>query len=178
MKLDARVMLGSLAVAAALAACGGNTTTVTGSSSPASTSTAASTPTPVATTTADLQAVANLLYPSSSSGRQTCFNGDTTVAHCPVTARLRTAIEALFAKATGGGADPICGCQNIDPGMSFTYTVDPSGSGGVIHMSQFSGSDHVDVVVIRQGGSFLADDIKYCSNTPPSSVYPNETVSC
>jgi hypothetical protein len=178
---NARATLVSLAAALILVACGSNTSTSTTAAVTATSGTSSPTPTPTATagvTEAELQSLADKLYPNSSSGRQTCFNGDTTVAQCPVTARLRTAIEAQQAQNTGGGADPICGCQNIDSGMSFTYTVDPSGGGGVIHMSSFGGSDRVDFVVIPQGGTFLADDIKYCSITPPSSVYPNETVSC
>jgi len=181
---NAKVVLGSLAAALILVACGSGTTTSTttnasGTPSSIASPTAAPTVTP-GVTDAELQSLADQLYPNTSSGRGTCFNGDTTVAQCPVTARLRAAIEAQQAQATGGGADPICGCQNIDSGMSFTYTIESTGGGGVIHMSSFGGSDRVDIVIIPQGGAFLADDIKYCTNTPPApgSVYPNETVSC
>jgi hypothetical protein len=176
-----KVTLGSLATVLILTACGSTpTSTATNSKvSPASTAKPSSVSTPVAgVTLAELESLANQLYPNSNDGRQTCFSGDATVPQCPVTARLRAGIEAQQAQDTGGGADPICGCQNIDPGMSFTYTVDPSGGGGVIHMNSFDGSTRVDIVVIPQGATFLADDIKYCTNTPPSSVYPNETVSC
>jgi hypothetical protein len=180
MKSAVKLPLGVLVISVMLAACGGGVTTITVSATPSAGATPTSSPSRsvVAATNADLQALANQLYPTSSTGRQTCFDGDTTVAHCPITARLRTALEAIFAQQTGGGADPICGCQEVDPAMSFTYSLDASTGGGVIHMSQFSGSDRVDVVVIPQSGAFVADDIRYCSNTPPSSVYPGETVTC
>jgi hypothetical protein len=176
-----KIALGALATALILTACGsaGASATTNATASPASTTKPSSAPTPVAAVTmAELESLANQLYPNTNDGRQTCFTGDATVPQCPVTSRLRAGIEAQQAQDTGGGADPICGCQNIDPGMSFTYTVDSSGGGGVIHMNSFDGSTRVDIVVIPQNGTFLADDIRYCTNTPPSSVYPNETVSC
>lgn len=176
-----KITLGSLATALIFTACGsaGTSTTTKAPASPVSTTKPSSVSKPVAgVTVTELESLANQLYPNTNDGRQTCFTGDATVPQCPVTSRLRAGIEAQQAQDTGGGADPICGCQNIDPGMSFTYTVDPSGGGGVIHMNSFDGSTRVDIVVIPQGGAFLADDIRYCTNTPPASVYPNETVSC
>ena len=129
---------------------------------------------------ADLTNVANALFPQTEAGgRNTCFQGDTTFAQCQVTDRLRAALKAAVAAQSGaGGADPICGCQNLDQSLTFSYTASPNGVGGTIHVRSFGGSSREDIVVVSQGGVFLADDLIYCTANPPSSIYPNEGAMC
>lgn len=163
------------AAAALLAGCGS-----TGGTSSAPTATAvAATPTPAAATTADLQAVFALLYPSSAGGGD-CFQGSASptpsVASCPVTPRLAAALTASVSNgAPGGGADPVCGCQNIDAAQSAAYVVGTPAGGGMIKLTSFA-AERLTYVVIRSGRAFLVDDIWYCGPTP-SSIYPAETAT-
>ncbi|HEY7926916.1 MAG TPA: hypothetical protein VIG86_05780 [Candidatus Dormibacteraeota bacterium] len=157
---------------AALAACGS-------SAAPAPLATpagASATPAPAQRT--DLQVVYTLIYPPTSSGGD-CFQangGPAATASCPFTSRLTAAVAAAIAAQTsGGGADPVCGCQNVDPSQTATYTVGTPPRGGTILVTSF-GSLHVVYVVIWSGNAFLVDDIIYC--TPAvTSVYPGETPS-
>jgi hypothetical protein len=173
-----------------LTACGSSSGTSGAATSAAATvtpSVAASAP-PTATPApapaqADLQAVAQKLYPPASDpsmGRLTCFQGDTSFATCPLTPRLRASLAAAATGQTGGGADLICGCQNLDPGISITFTPGSPAGDGTIAATQFGHT--VDYVVISSGGQFLVDDITYChaagDSTPTTSVFPDEAVSC
>nr|MDQ2961012.1 hypothetical protein [Candidatus Dormibacteraeota bacterium] len=135
--------------------------------------------TPSAATAADLATVADALFPQTEGGgRQTCFLGDTTFAQCPVTARLRAALTARATASPGGGADPICGCQSVDSQTAFTFSPNAVTGGGTIHVSAFAGSTREDIVVVTQNGTFLADDIRYCTASPPAGVYPGEAAGC
>jgi hypothetical protein len=135
--------------------------------------------TPSAATAADLGTVAESLFPQTEGGgRQTCFLGDTTFAQCPVTARLRAALTARATASSGGGADPICGCQSVDPQTAFTFSPNAVTGGGTIHVSSFAGSSREDITVVSQNGTFLADDILYCTASPPAGVYPGEAATC
>lgn len=165
------------ATAVVLAGCGSATTSTPVPTRPASASpsvSAAATPTPASQ--ADLQVVYTLIYPPASSGGD-CFQangGSAATASCPFTSRLTTTVAAaLAAQGAGGGADPVCGCQNIDANQTATYTVGQPPGGGTIHVTSF-GSLHIAYVVIWSGNAFLVDDIFYCMSTV-TSIYPGET---
>lgn len=114
------------------------------------------------------------LYPS---GGMTCFAGDASFAHCPVTARLRAALMGALAQSGGGGgADPVCGCQNVDSNISFSFDVSPPG--GIVHASMFNGSLRLDYVVVLDSGTAHVDDLLYCTAPHPHSIYPNEGATC
>ena len=61
--------------------------------------------------------------------------------------------------------------------MTFTYTLGTPIDGGTIHMTQF-GTERIDIVVIASGGSYLADDIQYCTTSPPLSIDTGASVTC
>lgn len=171
----------SIAILCSCAANGSPTTAPATATSPSATETASAIPAPVAATQADLEAVYAKLYPTIASGGN-CFQagGSATpsFATCPVTPRLDAALVAAVAtQGSGAGADPVCGCQNIDPNQSTSYTVGTPPGGGTIHVTAF-GTPHIAYVVIASGGSFLVDDIIYCGSSV-TSIYAAETpASC
>ncbi len=166
---------------ALLSGCGSTPSTprvsTTASTSPAATATSA----PTTPTQADLQAVYARLYPSSAQGgncSQSSGAQTPSFAACPVTPRLAAALAAaLVAHGSGAGADPICGCQNIDPSQVASYAVGTPPGDGTIHVAAF-GMPHIAYVVVASGGTFLVDDIIYCGSSV-TSIYPGETpTSC
>jgi hypothetical protein len=145
--------------------------------SPAATATSA----PTTPTQTALQAVYARLYPSSAQGgncSQSSGAQTPSFSACPVTPRLAAALAAaLVAHGSGAGADPICGCQNIDPNQIATYSVGTPPGDGTIHVAAF-GMPHIAYVVVASGGTFLVDDIIYCGSSV-TSIYPGETpASC
>jgi hypothetical protein len=143
-----------------------------------STSAAAATATspPTTPTQADLQGVYARLYPSSAQGgncSQSIGAQTPSFSDCPVTPRLAAGLAAaLAAQGSGAGADPICGCQNIDPNQVATYSVGAPPGDGTIHVAAF-GMPHIAYVVVASGGTFLVDDIIYCGSSV-TSIYPSE----
>jgi hypothetical protein len=136
------------------------------------------TPAPSPASRSDLNVVYLLLYPPTPSGGD-CLQasgGAAATASCPFTPRLTAAVTAaIAAQGPGGGADPVCGCQNLDPSQVASYTVGTPPGGGTIHVTSF-GSPHVAYVVIWSGTAFLVDDIIYCKSTV-TSIYPGEKPS-
>jgi hypothetical protein len=156
-----------------LAVCGSSTTPTP---VPPRAASASAAPTPTLASLADLQVVYTLIYPPTSSGGD-CFQaggGAAATASCPFTSRLTAAVAAAVAAQTaGGGADPVCGCQNIDANQTATYTVGTPPGGGTIHVTSF-GFLHIAYMVIWSGNAFLVDDIIDCMATV-TSIYPAET---
>jgi hypothetical protein len=56
-------------------------------------------------------------------------------------------------------------------------TPDAAGSGDV-RVSLFGGSDHINVLIVPQGGRLLVDDLVSCSADPPSSIYAGTPARC
>lgn len=136
------------------------------------------TPSPSPASRSDLNVVYLLLYPPTPSGGD-CFQrsgGAAATVSCPFTTRLTAAVTAaIAARGPGAGADPVCGCQNLDPNQIASYSVGTPPGGGTIHVTAF-GSPRVAYVVIWSGTAFLVDDIIYCTSTV-TSIYPGETPS-
>jgi hypothetical protein len=167
------------AAVVALAGCGPATSpTVVPTPSNSTPSAATTTPSPSPASRSDLNVVYLLLYPPTPSGGD-CFRpsgGAAATVSCPFTTRLTAEVTAaIAAQGPGGGADPVCGCQNLDPNQVASYTVGTPPGGGTIHVTAF-GSPHIAYVVIWSGTAFLVDDIIYCTSTV-TSVYPGEKPS-
>ncbi|MEO8898736.1 MAG: hypothetical protein ABI352_10180 [Candidatus Dormibacter sp.] len=167
---------GLTCICAALAVAGcGSTAVPTVVPTQSSSAPSAVTPTPLAASRSDLNVVYTLLYPPTPSGGD-CFQasgGAAATTSCPFTTRLTAAVAAaIAAQGRGGAADPVCGCQNVDPNQVASYTVGTPPGGGTIHVRSF-GSPHVAFVVIWSGSAFLVDDILYCASTM-TSIYPGE----
>ncbi len=127
-------------------------------------------------TQAALVAVYAQLHPTTGGGD--CVTGATSpvFSTCPLTPRLVAALNAAVAKP-GPGANPLCGCQALDPNQAAAYIVGTPPGGGTIRVRGF-GAPLVTYVVIRSGGRLLIDDIIYCSPSP-RSIYPDEAAgSC
>ncbi len=184
--LRAASMLATVAAVATLAACGSPAPSPTptagsetpGTSTPSGSTSASASPTTTGTPTqADLVAVEKLLYPSSPSGAGDCLSGGggpPSVLGCPVTRRLAQALSAAL-NDPNAAADPLCGCQAIDPHQTVTYTPGTPPNGGTIHVTGF-GTPQVAYVVIRSTGQLLVDDVVYCTPSP-HSIYTGETVT-
>ncbi len=179
MRGAARRGLTCAAAIAGLAGCG-PAVSPTVVPTPASSTPSAATTTPSSSpaSRSDLNVVYLLLYPPTPSARD-CFQpggGAAATVSCPFTTRLTAAVTAaIAAQGPGGGADPVCGCQNLDPNQVASYTVGTPPGGGTIHVTAF-GSPHVAYVVIRSGTAFLVDDIIYCTPTV-TSIYVGEKPS-
>lgn len=192
-------MIGLTAAAAVISACGGSTSlssvpsTSTGaSSSTASVSTVTRTvtvtaaptippaATPVATastpTAAEVEAVARRIFPSDGSGGfGECDRGDDLSA-CPVTPRLSARLLEHPTSGSGGGAAPFCRCQATSSDL--TVTVDAI-SPGLAHVALFSGSDRIDLSVIRSGGQLLVDDTTCTGkDAATTSIYAASVPAC
>jgi hypothetical protein len=121
---------------------------------------------------ADLLAVVKLVYPESFSldGSATCSIREqwtSTLARCPFTARLRSALLATIAGFVGhaGAYNVFWGGQNTPGDVLPTYLVTPDRSGGGTVVVDKNGDFDlkVQVTVISQGGRLLIDDIAYCT---------------
>lgn len=179
MREVARRRLSCAAAVVALAGCGPAVSpTVVSTPASATPSTATTTPSPVPASRSDLNVVYLLLYPPTPTGGD-CFQRTGAAAatvSCPFTTRLTAAVTAAIAgQRPGDSADPVCGCQNLDPKQIASYTVGTPPGGGTIHVSAF-GSLRVAYVVIWSGRAFLVDDIIYCTSTV-TSIYPGEKPS-
>jgi hypothetical protein len=188
MTRPARIAALGCTCVALLAGCGSSTTSSTSSTSSSSSSTAtpSAAPTPTtapgtpvgALTVNGLRAVYAKLDPTPTSGHS-CVTGSTTPSYaaCPLTPRLVAALSASLAAQSGPGADPLCGCQAIDPNQRLMFSLGTPSGGGTIQVTSF-GAPSVAYVVLVTGNAFLVDDIIYCSPSP-HSIYPSETAkSC
>jgi hypothetical protein len=167
-----RRLLAGLAAAAGclLGACGSSTTSVTETvDSQATTPAAATLTTP---TQAELLAVVDRLLPIGQSGRASCFSGDATFRACPLTERLRLQVQHGLENAPpGGGADPICGCQNFDQNATFTAVPGTPPGGGTVRVVGFGGSYRIEYVIVAADGMLLTDNIVGCSGQSPTDAY-------
>ncbi len=182
----ASMLATTVAAVAMLAACGSPASSpgpsggseTAGTSTPSDSSSASASPTTTGTPTqADLVAVEKLLYPASRTGAGDCLSGGggpPSVLGCPVTRRLAQALSAAL-NDPNAAADPLCGCQAIDPKQTVTYTPGTPPNGGTIHVTGF-GTPQVAYVVIRSTGQLLVDDIVYCTPSP-HSIYTGEKVT-
>jgi hypothetical protein len=162
----------------ALSACGGGPTssaTSAATAAPASNSTAAPTAAPAATPapspTSDLSqvaAVANRIFPATPT--RDCFTGG--LDSCPFTPRLKARMQAIISGSSGGGADPVCRCQNTY--TSATVTAELVSGQAVAHVVLGFGPSstvRMDWVFVQSGGAWLADD-SYCTTQgSATSIY-------
>lgn len=170
---------------------GGATSATSGEATPAASATVAgsaapppATATPVPTATpAQLIAVIDRLYPPApGGGYAVCDTGeDQSFPNCPFSARLLKRVQDIYAQQRAspgpGYADPVCGCQNFSQDRSVSATADAAG-GGDARVTMFGGSDHINVVIVASGGRLLVDDINFCSETPPVSIYADQAARC
>ena len=178
-----------LLLAAVLGGCGSTPTTASATPSPTPTATPVVTPTPVvptspavptaAATAAQLQAVADAVYPACTPSTcpggggsyTTCdagHSGSNVYSACPLTARLAAQLNA---DTSGGAGDPLGGGQ--DPvWQTRSITGVPSSTGGVAHVVLgFTGSsthEAIDLVIVAGGGGLAVDDL-YCAGSNPST---------
>jgi hypothetical protein len=158
----------------ALSACGGEPTssaTSAATAAPATSATAGPAATPAAGPTADLTrvaAVASRIFPAGPA--RDCSAGGFDA--CPFTARLKTRMQAIAGATTGGGADPVCRCQNSYTSVAVTTAL-VSGQ-PVAHVDLGFGpqaSVKMDWLFVEASGAWLADD-SYCTAQGPStSIY-------
>jgi hypothetical protein len=97
---------------------------------------------------------------------------------CPVTGRLKRRLQANPTSGPGGGADPICRCQNT-PQRATTYHLD-SNTGKLAHVTaRFYFTPPVDMtfVVVRQRRGWRVDDV-YCAGRPGMSIYQSPVQPC
>lgn len=103
---------------------------------------------------------------------------------CPVTGRLERRLRQNPTSGRGGGADPICRCQNVPTRLDFNVLKKSSGR-DVIKVVWIFGTSNpthipnpaIDFVVVRQGGSWLVDDT-YCGGYPSTSIYNTPVAAC
>jgi len=162
----------------ALAACGGDATssaTSAATAAPASNATGAPTAAPAATPApspaanlAQVTAVASRIFPAGPA--RDCFAGGLDA--CPFTARLKTRMQAIVGATTGGGADPVCRCQNSY--TSAAVTAELVSGQPVAHVVLGFGPQsnvRMDWLFVQASGAWLADD-SYCATQGTStSIY-------
>jgi len=152
-----------------LPACGGGATSnATAASTAAPTSNAATAPpaapaaTPAPSPTNGLSqvaVVANRIFPATPP--RDCFASGLDA--CPFTPRLKARMQAIISGFSGGGADPVCRCQNTY--TSATVTTELVSGQAVAHVVLGFGPSstvRMDWVFVQSGGAWLADD-SYCT---------------
>ena len=188
-----------------LGACGGSSTdgTPTPSASPSATATAAASPSASATTagfvvcttaapsasaepsdsgTAGACEVAQILYPPSGNVCGPAGSGQHYADVCPVTTDLGAALDRQPLSAGGGGADPVCRCQNSY--TSATYMVMASAGQPAEYVVQVhlafgpNSSLTFDVIVDSVESGSLASDILCGNGDPNTSIKGSSPGAC
>ena len=101
------------------------------------------------------------------------YGGPSRYTHCPVTQRLNDRLIDVFSgflsapEPLGGGQDPEWATESI--------SAETGGTGGVAHVALAkpnSAPSRYDLIIIRQGGKLLVDDV-YCTgaDAKTSSIY-------
>jgi hypothetical protein len=126
---------------------------------------------PAAGTPAELTAVVDRIYhPVPTGGFSAgCEAERDDPAKCPVTPRFRAELHEP------GYVNLFCRCQNGDP-LVRAFSVAPTAAGGTVKLT--TGFSHVVLVITRNDGALLLDDV-LCSNADPAtSVYNKPFVGC
>lgn len=134
-------------------------------------------------TAADVLAVANRIWfgptgnPCSSS----------TIAQCPVTARLAKRIQEIERPLTIGPGPVAIWCRCPATGTAGSRLQDNAGykartaevtqAGGIAHIT-FGTATRVDFIMIEQGGALLVDDTRCTGQDAYTSIYSNQLVGC
>jgi hypothetical protein len=161
---SAAIMVAALALL--LSACGGGPT-----SNATSAATSAAAATPASNPTANLSqvaAVANRIFPATPP--RDCLAGGLDV--CPFTPRLKARMQAIISGFSGGGADPVCRCQNTY--TSATVTTELVSGQAVAHVVLGFGPSStvkMDWVFVQSGGAWLADDSYCTAQGSATSIY-------
>ena len=95
---------------------------------------------------------------------------------CPITVRLQRRLRQHPTEGRGGGADPICRCQNTAP---IRITLHDA-KGKVAHVNvrwAFQPPLTITFTAVRQGKIWLVDDT-YCAGKPSTSIYKSPVKSC
>jgi hypothetical protein len=129
-------------------------------------------PKPAMATVAQLTAVVDRIYRPIPGGgfTQGCQAEIDDPARCPITARFRAEL-----REPGYMMNLFCRCQNGDP-LVREVSVTPTVAGGTVKLT--TGFSHVALVITRNDGVLLLDDV-LCSNADPAtSVYHKPFVGC
>ena len=122
------------------------------------------------------------MYPTSGTVCGPAGSGKHYVDACPVTTDLGAALDRQPLSASGGGADPVCRCQNSY--MSVTYTVMPSAQQPSqyvvqVHLSFGPGSSLTfDLIVDSVESGSLASDILCGNGDPATSIKGSSPGAC
>jgi hypothetical protein len=161
MKLWTRAAAAAV-VLLALSACGGGATSA---ATAARAATRASSP---AANLSQVTAVANRIF--SATPPRDCFGGGLDA--CPFTPRLKARMQAIVSGFSGGGADPVCRCQNSY--TSAAVTTELVSGQAVAHVVLGIGPSStvkMDWVFVQSGGAWLADDSYCTAQGSATSIY-------
>ena len=159
----------SVAVLAAIAACGGRADAgvAPGKGAPPPTGVAVTTPVEAAPadatpTPAQVEAVADNVFPLIQPfGYYGACGLDGNLATCPYTERLKSRLGQL--------RETLMRSQNPSATRQVETRVTPDGS--IARVTLFGGREVVDLVVVREpDGSLLVDD-ETCAGRPETSIY-------
>ncbi len=119
--------------------------------------------------------------PPHSTSVGPCYQGNpqwSQAAGCPVTTRLQQRLRQNPTSGSGGGADPVCRCQNVPSRLDFRV------------IQKTNERDLIDVIwpwqpnkavitfaVVNRGGEWLVDDM-YCAGYPGTSIYSSPVTNC
>jgi hypothetical protein len=138
------------------------------------------TTTPIATKTATPTnatpvGAVRLLVGDGSSGRVgACSDaGGWSPAHgCPITGRLQHRLLQHPTEGRGGGADPICRCQNSAPTTLRLHDM----HGATAHVNvrwAFNPPNTITFAVLQRGSRWLVDDMYIAACPQSTSIYTN-----
>lgn len=114
------------------------------------------------------------LNPCSGSAIVAMFS----VPGCPLTPRLRARLATNPTSGPGGGADPMCRCQNVTS-RSVYVVLQNNGATARVEARLFFGASAVNLTfaLIDAGGRWLVDDT-YCFGRPATSIYHSPVGPC
>ncbi|HZT97288.1 MAG TPA: hypothetical protein VFB34_10695 [Chloroflexota bacterium] len=181
---------------------GGCAVGLPGSSTPTPTSTPTVVPTatPIPSASAAISAVQTMVcwgaapasnitgcptHPTGTSGPCYQVTPQWTPPACPVTSKLEARLRQNPTSGRGGGADPICRCQNVPTDLTFTPllrtptrdVIEVVWNFGGPSTAHSSSNPAIDYVVVNRGGTWLVDD-SYCSGYPTTSIYNSPVGPC
>jgi hypothetical protein len=98
-------------------------------------------------------------------------------AGCPVTRRLQQRLQADPTGGPGGGADPVCRCQNASSPVPVSLVAQGGASATVRAAFGFPGHpDDVQFTVVDLNGRWFVDDT-YCADLS-TSIYQTPVKPC
>ena len=160
-----------VSVVALSAACGEDDSGPTSSSStPPSTGPAPTATALPAPSVAELNAVVEQVFPAIPSGVAYGYCGPNQASReaCPYSTRLKARLSTLTSAN-------FCRCQNGS--STREYTVQPSPTGGRATVTQFGGSQVLELTIIREAGRLVVDD-QVCAGRPATSIYNDPVGPC